>query len=109
MVIRVIRVIRGFRRVGKLSKDYIDWWYKNGDEGKQHYSIPYENSQKEKSLFYVDFIIRMKNGKVFLFDTKTENILLIKALSKHIAMSICDGRCQRKAYSTMPSSHKFPM
>ena len=23
-------------------------------------------------LFYVDFIIRMRNGKVFLFDTKTE-------------------------------------
>ena len=55
------------------NKDYIDWWYKNGDEGKQHYSIPYENSQGEKSLFYVDFVIRMKSGKVFLFDTKTEN------------------------------------
>ena len=51
----------------------IDWWYKNGDEGKQHYAIPYEQSDGEKSLFYVDFIVRMKNGQVFLFDTKTEN------------------------------------
>jgi len=51
----------------------IDWWYKNGDEGKQHYAIPYEQSNGEKALFYVDFIIRMKNGQVFLFDTKTEN------------------------------------
>lgn len=47
--------------------------YKNGDEGKQHYSIPYKNSQGEKALFYVDFVIRMKNGQVFLLDTKTEN------------------------------------
>ena len=27
----------------------------------------------EKALFYVDFIIRMNNGDIFLFDTKTEN------------------------------------
>lgn len=57
----------------EANKDYIDWWYKNGDEGKQHYSIPYVNSQGEKALFYVDFVVRMKNGQIFLFDTKTEN------------------------------------
>lgn len=54
------------------NKQYIDWWYKNGDEGKQHYSIPYTNSQGEKSLFYVDYIIRMNNGNIYLFDTKSE-------------------------------------
>lgn len=57
----------------EANKDYIDWWYKNGDEGKQHYSVPYKQSTGEISLFYVDFIIRMKNGQVFLFDTKSEN------------------------------------
>jgi type III restriction enzyme len=57
----------------EANKEYIDWWYKNGDEGKQHYSIPYINSKNEKSLFYVDFVVRMKSGQVFLFDTKTEN------------------------------------
>ncbi len=51
----------------------IEWWYKNGDSGKAHYAIGYTNSQGEKALFYVDFIIRMKNGDIFLFDTKTEN------------------------------------
>lgn len=55
------------------NKDYIDWWYKNGDEGKQHYSVPYTNSIDEQALFYVDFVIRMKNGQIFLFDTKSEN------------------------------------
>lgn len=64
---------RRFSDFLEANKAYIDWWYKNGDEGKQHYSIPYENSQGEKALFYVDFVIRMNNGQVFLFDTKTEN------------------------------------
>lgn len=52
--------------------DDIEWWYKNGDEGKQHYSVPYTNSKGEMSLFYVDFVVRMKNGQIFLFDTKSE-------------------------------------
>lgn len=64
---------RRFSEFLEANKVYIDWWYKNGDEGKQHYSIPYENSQGERTLFYVDFVIRMKNGKTLLFDTKTEN------------------------------------
>lgn len=53
------------------NKDYIDWWYKNGDEGRMHYAIEYclPDSQ-EKKLFYVDFIIRLKNGDIYLFDTK---------------------------------------
>lgn len=61
-----------FRDFLESHKDSIDWWYKNGDEGKQHYSIPYVMSNGDKSLFYVDFIIRMKNGQIFLFDTKSE-------------------------------------
>ena len=52
---------------------YVDWWYKNGDEGKQHYAVPYEQADGTKSLFYVDFVVRMKNGQVFLFDTKSKD------------------------------------
>lgn len=62
-----------FREYLEANKEHIDWWYKNGDEGKQHYAIPYEKTGGEKALFYVDFVVRMKNGQVFLFDTKTEN------------------------------------
>lgn len=51
--------------------DVIDWWYKNGDEGRIHYAIKYFNPEyRENRLFYVDFIIRMKNGDIYLFDTK---------------------------------------
>lgn len=60
-----------FKEYLEAHKDKIDWWYKNGDEGKQHYAVPYENSQGEKSLFYVDFIVRLKSGDIYLFDTKT--------------------------------------
>ena len=55
----------------EANKEYIDWWYKNGDAGRQHYAISYESKAGCKSLFYVDFVIRMKNGQVFLFDTKS--------------------------------------
>lgn len=51
--------------------EYVDWWYKNGDEGKQHFAVPYTDSGGRKRCFYVDFIIRLKNGTICLFDTKT--------------------------------------
>lgn len=66
------------------NKEYIDWWYKNGDVGKQHYSISYMNVDNEKSLFYIDFIVRMKNGQIFLFDTKSEGSD-INGVNKHNA------------------------
>ncbi|RAU81334.1 DEAD/DEAH box helicase [Pontibacter arcticus] len=49
----------------------IDWWYKNGDQGKEHFAVPYTNLQGELALFYVDFIVKFKSGKIGLFDTKT--------------------------------------
>jgi type III restriction enzyme len=53
------------------NSSYIDWWYKNGDSGSMHYAVSYINVEGEQSLFYVDFVIRMKNGQIFLFDTKS--------------------------------------
>ncbi|MCD8202788.1 MAG: DEAD/DEAH box helicase family protein [Prevotella sp.] len=61
---------REFMEYLERNSQYIDWWYKNGDKGRQHFAIPYGEG-KDKSLFYVDFIIRMKNGHVYLFDTKS--------------------------------------
>lgn len=61
---------REFVKYLEANSQWIDWWYKNGDKGKQHYAIAYGEG-KAKSLFYVDFIIRMKNGHVYLFDTKS--------------------------------------
>lgn len=53
------------------NRKAVDWWYKNGDKGKAHFAVAYTTSRGNRALFYVDFIIRMKNGDIFLFDTKT--------------------------------------
>lgn len=62
---------RNFAEFLEKNSASIEWWYKNGDSGKDHFAIPY-SAGDDMRLFYVDFIIRMRNGKVFLFDTKTE-------------------------------------
>lgn len=62
---------RNFVDFLERNGEYIDWWYKNGDSGQMHYAIEYYNPDyNEKRLFYVDFIIRLKNGNIYLFDTK---------------------------------------
>ena len=67
------------------NSQYIDWWYKNGDKGKQHYAIEYLKEEGAKALFYVDFVIRMKNGHIYLFDTKSAGSDLF-APQKHNAL-----------------------
>ncbi len=57
----------------EANTQYIDWWYKNGESGMGDYAVPYTKAGGEKGLFYVDFIVRMKNGVVFLLDTKTRD------------------------------------
>lgn len=62
---------REFARWIDRQTEWVDWWYKNGDEGKQHFAIPYTDSGGRKRCFYVDFIVRLKNSTICLFDTKT--------------------------------------
>ena len=70
----------------EANSQYIDWWYKNGDKGKQHYAIEYlQGEEGSKALFYVDFVIRMKNGHIYLFDTKSAGSDLF-APQKHNAL-----------------------
>ena len=63
---------KDFEAFLEKNKDYIDWWYKNGDVGKQNYAIEYIDERGTKKLFYVDFVIRMKDGVIYLFDTKSK-------------------------------------
>ena len=39
---------KGFILFLEKNTKHIDWWYKNGDSGKQHYSITYINNDGEK-------------------------------------------------------------
>ena len=63
---------REFARWLDDKMEYVDWWYKNGNEGKQHFAVPYTDSAERKRCFYVDLIIRLKSGTICLFDTKTK-------------------------------------
>ena len=68
------------------NSQYIDCWYKNGDSGKANYAIEYNKGHEgEKALFYVDFVIRMKNGHIYLFDTKSAGSDIFAA-DKHNAL-----------------------
>lgn len=70
----------------EANTQFIDWWYKNGDNGKQNYAIEYYQGEGgEKALFYVDFVIRMKNGHIYLFDTKSHGSDMFAA-DKHNAL-----------------------
>ncbi|MCF0158614.1 MAG: hypothetical protein HUJ83_08905 [Veillonella sp.] len=62
-----------FEKFLEQNGNAIKWWYKNGNNGLQHFAIPYTNKQGDKALFYVDYIIKMKNGEICLFDTKSMN------------------------------------
>jgi len=50
---------------------YIEWWYKNGDKNKEDFAVIYEDIHKVTRGFYVDFVIKLKEGTIALFDTKT--------------------------------------
>lgn len=60
----------------------VEWWFKNGDRDATFFAIPYNNG--EEKPFYVDFIVKMKNGRIGLFDTKA-------GLTKQVAGPKIDG------------------
>lgn len=62
---------KSFVKFLETHAHYLEWWYKNGDKGKEHFAIPYINSRGETALFYVDFVVKLQSGKTALFDTKT--------------------------------------
>lgn len=50
--------------------DNIEWVYKNGDVGQQYLSIVYQDGFRKQWLFYPDYIVKMKDGKVWIIETK---------------------------------------
>ena len=50
----------------------VDWWFKNGDYGKDFLGIKYFDSSKKKNrLFYPDWIIKLDDGRICILDTKS--------------------------------------
>jgi len=52
------------------SSDKVEWWYKNREGEKKYFAIPYFECGKEWA-FYVDFIVKFKDGSIGLYDTKS--------------------------------------
>ena len=49
--------------------DKIEWWFKNGERDGTFFAVPYKENDEEKP-FYVDWIVKYKDGRIGLFDTK---------------------------------------
>lgn len=67
------------------NADKIQYWYKNGDSGREHFAIDYVDSNGVKRLFYVDFIVVTMDNRIGLFDTKTLKSDIVDA-NKHNAL-----------------------
>jgi len=50
------------------KSENVEWWFKNGDRDRIFFAVSYKNGGEKP--FYVDFIIKLKDGKIGLFDTK---------------------------------------
>ena len=53
------------------KQESVEWWMKNGDVGQDWLSFRYQDSSTGKTeLFYPDWIIKFKDGRIGIFDTK---------------------------------------
>ncbi len=52
------------------TRDDIEWVYKNGDTGQQYFSVVYFDGLQKQWLFYPDYIVKKKNGEVWIIETK---------------------------------------
>lgn len=70
-------VVEGIRsRSERIFENYceynenVDWVYKNGDKGLQYFSIVYTTSLQKQQLFYPDYIVKLKDGTVWIIEAK---------------------------------------
>jgi len=53
-----------------IESKNVDWWYKNGNYGSEHFAIPYyDKVEKKEKSFYPDWIIKIENV-ILILDTK---------------------------------------
>lgn len=58
-----------FARYLDGQKKQIEWWFKNRENESKYFSVYYEKDGLP-SGFYVDFVVKLKDGTIGLFDTK---------------------------------------
>ena len=78
----------------KSSK--IDWWFKNGDRDATFFAVPYNNG--EIKPFYVDFIVKLKDERIGLFDPHGTYLADFKAKSDGLIKYIWEQNKKSKKY-----------
>ena len=73
------------------ERNDVDWFYKNGDIGQQYLSIIYGTNLDKEYLFYPDYIVKKRNGEVWILETKGGER---KGVSKNI-----DKQIENKFYA----------
>lgn len=68
-VIKGSEAERLFEEYIETKKDCVEFLYKNGDKGSQYFSLVY-NTVSYSHHFYPDYIVKLKNGDVFIIETK---------------------------------------
>jgi len=53
------------------NSNNVEWWYKNREGEKKYFAVPYIDENGTKRAFYVDFVVKFRDGKIGLFDTKS--------------------------------------
>jgi len=49
----------------------VEWWFKNGETELKYFAVPYIDEHGYERAFYLDFIVKFKDGTIGLFDTKS--------------------------------------
>lgn len=78
------------------ERDDIDWFFKNGDTGQQYLSIVYRTGFNKEHLFFPDYIIRKKNGEVWIIETKGGEV---QGRSKNIDKQVKNKFLAFKSYA----------
>lgn len=62
-------VEKNFAKFIDDKNDEIEWWFKNGERDGTFFAVPRKNGEDDVP-FYVDWIMKFKDGRIGLFDTK---------------------------------------
>lgn len=63
------------------KNENVDFVYKNGDKGQQYLSIVYSVAGGKKQLFYPDYVVKLKDGSIWIIETKGGEV---KGVDKNI-------------------------
>jgi len=69
------------------KSEKVEWWFKNGDRDSTFFAVPYDDN---KTPFYVDFIVKFKDGKIGLFDPHSTYLADFNSKSNGLQKYIID-------------------